>query len=91
MQEDLWGDEFPLIQRKPKRATSKEEVAQVTLTTSDCVFFGHAFQVVGLSGEKQYTVCGEKGYCPVCTPVAPKGANPYYCTKHTPGEVKVQA
>lgn len=92
MQEDLWGNEVEIPQT-PKRKISHSQAkpAALTLNSDDCIFFGHTWQIAGMQGEKRCTVCSELGYCPVCSPIAPKNANPYFCTKHTQKEVKVQA
>lgn len=90
MQKDLWGEEA-VFKQIPKRSMShsQKNPAQLNLNSDDCIFFGHTWQIAGMFGEKRCTVCGERGYCPVCTPIAIKGANPYFCTKHTPRKVKV--
>jgi hypothetical protein len=90
MQEDLWGEEAAFKQN-PKRSISHSQANRpaVTLTSDDCIFFGHTWQIIGMQGEKRCSLCQEKGYCPVCSPIAPRNANPYFCTKHTPREVKV--
>jgi hypothetical protein len=90
MQEDLWGEEVEIPQN-PKRRTlqSQAKPTALKLNSDDCIFFGHTWQIAGMLGEKQCTVCGERGYCPVCSPIAPKGANPYFCTRHTQKEIKV--
>ena len=49
--------------------------------TLKCAYYGHSWQRIGLSLEKQCTVCGITGYCPGCTPTPRNGAFP--CTEHT--------
>jgi len=79
----LWGDdEAP--QPTKNKTSSRPRSAIVSLTANDCVFFGHTWQLTGVSGEKQCSICHMKGFCPLCTPIAPKGADPYFCTRHTP-------
>jgi len=92
MQEDLWGEEVEIPQNTKRRSShSHVEPTNLKLTSDDCIFFGHTWQPFGMQGEKRCSICGEIGFCPLCLPIAPKGANPYFCTKHTPKEVKVQA
>ncbi len=79
MQENLWGEETDLLQHKSRRAPSPS----LTLTPTDCLIYGHSWQQVGMMSEKQCSVCNIKGYCPGCTPVAPKSAQPFFCTHHT--------
>ncbi len=92
MQEDLWGTEVEITQSsKRENSHTQSYLTQIKLTSDDCIFFGHTWQPFGMQGEKKCSVCSEVGYCPLCLPVAPKGATPYFCTKHTPKENKVQA
>lgn len=88
MQENLWGEleEFIPLQRKTRPTPPSEQEAHQTVDhLSTCVYFGHTWEYYGLIGLKKCIVCGEKGYCPVCTPNPPLlSAKPFYCTKHTP-------
>ncbi len=74
MQQNLRGEEgvIPTLAPPP------------TYTDQDCKYFGHTWQSIGLSGEKQCSVCHIKGYCPGCTQNPPVSAQPYYCSQHTP-------
>ena len=87
--QDLWGEE-----RDPqpaKRSTpANKGLADIPLTVQDCFIFGHSWTPAGMSQEKVCCVCGIKGYCPGCTPIAPKQAQPFFCTRHT-GESRVRA
>ena len=84
MQENLWGEEVILIQRKPQRTTGRHSSPAVPFTPDDCLYFGHTWQVIGMQGEKQCSVCHIRGYCPGCSPTPPVGAQPFFCTRHTP-------
>lgn len=79
--QNLWGEEEVLLQ-PPHRLPKYEQ----TVKTSPpmCRFYGHTWQVVGMSYEKQCSVCGMKSYCPGCTAIGPKGAIILYCPKHNP-------
>lgn len=82
--QDLWGEEL-LLQHKPKRSVGETKPLRPPSTAHDCLFYGHAWEYFGITGLKKCTVCGEKGYCPLCTPTPPvRDARPFYCTKHTP-------
>jgi hypothetical protein len=84
MQENLWGEEVIPIQHKPHQTTGRHLSPSVPFTPDDCLYFGHTWQVIGMQGEKQCTLCHIKGYCPGCTPTPPGGAHPFFCTMHTP-------
>jgi|GEM_PF-1022210 len=96
MQDNLWGEqEIIPLQRKPQPALvgNQKSEHQTAAHLSTCVYYGHTWEYFGLIGLKKCTVCGEKGYCPLCTPIPPlMSAKPFYCTKHTPphGESTVQ-
>ncbi len=81
MNQDLWGDQVILHQRKPQQP--KRKATPRILVDNRCLYFGHSWEVIGMSGEKQCSVCGIKGYCPGCTPTPPQDAQPFYCTRHT--------
>jgi hypothetical protein len=80
---DLWGDNHEIL-LPPKSTPSSITSKRIVYTSNDCHYFGHAWEVIGMSGEKQCTVCHIKGNCPGCTSIPPKGARPFSCTKHTP-------
>jgi len=87
--QDLWGEEIP--PQPAKRTTpAKKGLVTIPLTAQDCLVFGHSWISSGMSQEKLCRVCGIRGYCPGCTPVAPNQAQPFFCTRHTP-EGRVQA
>lgn len=49
-----------------------------------CQLYGHSFEATTTPQMKQCTQCGIKGYCPVCTPLAPhQDAQPFLCTTHS--------
>ena len=83
--DDLWGEESTLQPPKQKPA-SHTKLTTVPLKASDCLLYGHTWQTIGMSGEKQCAVCHSKGYCPGCTPNPPANAHPLYCTKHVLAE-----
>jgi hypothetical protein len=83
--QNLWGEESTL-QAPPQKPPSHTRVTTVSLRASDCLLYGHTWQTIGMSGEKQCTVCHIKGYCPGCSPTPSKNAQPFYCTKHTGAE-----
>ncbi len=89
---DLWGQEIPDPQpQKRTPSTSKQQVhADVVVTPTDCLIFGHTFTLSGMNGEKVCTVCDQKAYCPGCTPNPPKDAKPFFCTAHTPQSGRLQ-
>lgn len=82
MQQSLWGDEVP--QPKRKITSSRTTIITIVHTAQDCPIYGHNWQTIGMSGEKQCTGCGIKGYCPGCTTNPPPHAEPFYCSRHTP-------
>ena len=87
--QNLWGEEIPT--QPAKRTTpAKIGLVDIPLTAQDCTIFGHSFTPLGMAQEKVCTVCGIRGYCPGCTPIAPNQAQPFFCTRHTP-ESRVQA
>lgn len=49
----------------------------------DCQMFGHDWQRTDYPGVKECTLCHIRGYCLVCTPVPPAGAQPFTCTYQT--------
>ncbi|HEV2581041.1 MAG TPA: hypothetical protein VGT44_09325 [Ktedonobacteraceae bacterium] len=82
---DLWGELSDLL--LPQRSTPLVPPTQsqpIGLKQAMCAYYGHTWQRIGLSNEKQCTVCFLKGYCPGCTLVAPPDAHLFFCTKHTP-------
>jgi hypothetical protein len=48
-----------------------------------CQLFGHDWELTEHPDVKECKLCGIRGFCPGCTPVAPQGAQPFYCTRHT--------
>jgi len=85
--QNLWGEEAP--QPQPKQNAAKSRTSIVVTTAQDCYFYGHSWTPTGLRSEKLCTICGVKGYCPCCTPVAPSpDAQPFLCTKHSQGKVQ---
>jgi hypothetical protein len=87
--QNLWGEETQPRQNKRQPAT-RSTVQRISLTAQDCLMFGHSFTPAGMSNEKICSVCGIHAYCPTCTPIAPRSAIPFFCTRHTP-EMRVQA
>ena len=87
----FWGEEiktrFPQ-RRKQATTTPAHPVIPMALL---CQYYGHSWEVIGMLWEKLCSVCGIKGYCPGCTSNPPQGAQPFYCTKHTPKSEEVQA
>jgi hypothetical protein len=84
---DLWGGEQHHIApaQRTKRPKPSRASVPVTLTVAQCRCFSHAWQVIGLPGEKRCTACGAKGACPRWV-ASPLPANVYlvYCTQHMP-------
>ena len=76
----LWGDE----ENPQPTKKSKPRTPSVVHSAADCLIYGHNWRTIGMSGEKECTGCGIKGYCPGCTSNPPKDAQPFYCTRHTP-------
>ncbi len=87
--QNLWGEEVLPQPTKRTTPTNTGHVA-ISLTSQDCFPFGHSWTPAGMSQEKVCSVCGMKGYCPGCTPIAPNQAQPFFCTRHTP-ESRVHA
>jgi hypothetical protein len=85
MQQNLWGDPIQETKQPPHHITTHSS-STVTLTPADYLTFGHSWQVIGLSNEKQCSVCKIKGYCPGCTTTTPPNAQPFFCSRHTPHE-----
>ncbi len=83
---DLWGEEV----HQPKKRQSVVSKPAISLTSQDCLFFGHTWQAIGMQGEKQCVICHIQGFCPGCMPIALRSAVPFYCSRHTPEE-RVQA
>ncbi len=80
----LWGEESKTrLPQRYKRATTIP-AQPIKPNALLCWYYGHTWEVIGMSWEKQCTECGLKGYCPGCTANPPKGAHPFNCTKHTP-------
>ena len=63
----------------------------MTFSDEDCAFYGHEWSGSDRLGEKRCMWCGTRGYCPRCTPFGSKGADPFFCTRHTQTERQVQA
>jgi hypothetical protein len=76
----LWGEEI----KSPLPRYRKQATLPTHSNPLRCTYYGHTWQRIGLSNEKQCTVCSIKGYCPGCTPDAPTDAQPISCTRHTP-------
>jgi hypothetical protein len=80
--QNLWGEE--VLPQPTKRTTpTNKGLVDISLTAQDCFLFGHSWTPAGMAQEKVCTVCRMKGYCPGCTPIAPKQAQPFFCTRHT--------
>jgi hypothetical protein len=73
----LWGEESKTRLRQRRRNATTTPAHPIKPNALQCRYYGHTW-------EKQCTVCGIKGYCPGCTSHPPQGAQPFYCTKHTP-------
>lgn len=50
-----------------------------------CQLLGHQWEITDHPDVKACHLCGIREYCPGCTPIAPQGAQPFYCTTHTRG------
>ncbi len=86
--ENLWGEEIKPQEEKQKSPT-RPKLTTLSLTAQDCHFYGHTWTKPGLSEERLCTVCGVKGYCPVCLPLhEANDAKPFVCTKHSQGRVQ---
>jgi len=53
-----------------------------------CQVYGHSWERTDQPGVKECKLCGIRGYCPGCTLLQPANAQPFFCTRHTPGEAK---
>jgi hypothetical protein len=53
-----------------------------------CQLYGHTWQRTTLHGVKVCAMCRVWGYCPTCTPTAPKNAQPFTCTDHAREQVQ---
>lgn len=71
-------------ERQPHRCTKKATLPAHPTRPNPrrCRYFGHTWQRIGFSDEKQCTICGLKSYCPGCTSRPPQGAYPHYCLAH---------
>ncbi len=86
--QDLWGELLSAPTGKQKTSTTTEGTT-VSLTSQDCLLFGHSWTPAGMSGEKLCTTCGVKGYCPVCTPLNKSpDATPFLCNTHSEGTIQ---
>ena len=85
--QDLWGREIEPVPSRQRSINSLPPAAPQSprpLAALECAYYGHSWERIGLCGEKCCTVCGIVGYCPGCTPLPPQGAQPFFCTQHTP-------
>lgn len=48
----------------------------------DCQLLGHSWQITENRDVYECRVCHARGYCPMCTPLVPDGAQPFYCSEH---------
>lgn len=80
--EDLWGNTQTPTPAKKKQ--QKPAIPPIRHMQGHCTYYGHAWQVVGLSYEKQCTICGQLCYCPGCASNPPQIALVIYCEKHKP-------
>jgi hypothetical protein len=48
-----------------------------------CQLYGHSWQETEHPDVKECRLCGIRGYCPGCTPIAPQSAHPFFCTTHS--------
>ncbi len=86
--ENLWEEEIYPQEAKRKTST-RPKLTTLSLIAQDCHFYGHTWTKLGLSEERLCTVCGIKGYCPVCVPLhKPNDAEAIVCTKHSQGRVQ---
>ena len=81
---DLWGEEQP--QQKKRQTSTKQSI--ISLSATDCILYGHSFTPIGMLNEKICSVCGQRAFCPRCTPIAPSNAQPFFCTRHSEGMVQ---
>lgn len=88
----LWREEVP---PQPTTSTNVTHVRTITdkivHKASDCPIFGHDWQTIGMSGEKQCRTCGVRGYCPGCTGTPLSSALPFSCVAHFLPEEEVSA
>ena len=66
----------------PATVTS-DGVARLGDVPVSCQSYGHSWESTARPGVKACSLCGVRGYCPVCTPLAPAGTRPFHCTAHT--------
>lgn len=66
-----------------KAGTGKGTVESKQDIPDSCQCYGHFWEITEYPGVKECQVCGVRGYCPGCTPVAPQGTQPFLCTAHT--------
>jgi hypothetical protein len=79
----LWGEEIKTrLPHRNKQATIS--AYPIKPDALQCRYYGHTWEVIGMSWEKQCIVCDIKGYCPGCTSHPPQNAQPFSCTKHAP-------
>jgi len=50
---------------------------------ASCQLYGHSWEPTDTPAVKACALCGIRGYCPGCTPLAPQGTHPFFCTAHT--------
>ena len=82
---NLRGEDIP--PQPAQRKTSTHPT--LYLTSQDCLYFGQTWKIAGFSLEKLCSVCGVKGYCPVCTPLnTPTDALPFLCSMHSQGRIQ---
>ena len=48
----------------------------------ECQLYGHTWQITENRDVYECSVCHLFGYCPMCTPLAPNNAQPFYCSAH---------
>ena len=53
-----------------------------------CQVYGHSWERTDQPGVKECKLCGIRGFCPGCSPLQPENSQPFFCTRHTPGEAK---
>ena len=63
-------------------ATERGETSADELPVS-CQLYGHSWEPTDTPSVKACALCGIRGYCPGCTPLAPQGTHPFLCTAHT--------
>lgn len=47
-----------------------------------CQLYGHSWEPTDNPDVKECYLCASRGYCPGCTFQAPRGAQPFSCTRH---------